>query len=88
MYRISKKLNLFCFLSAILLFLVFSVNSTLTYDNYTTHPALTRESAKLYNLYFPNNKLSEEDIQSLIQGSIAEDTAPRWINHFYDPKDL
>ncbi|MBI2050004.1 MAG: lamin tail domain-containing protein [Candidatus Staskawiczbacteria bacterium] len=49
-----------------------------------SHSILTTQTAELYNkIYEPN--LTESQIQKLVQGSFDEDTAPRWINHFYDP---
>lgn len=58
---------------------------SLAYDSTTTHPALTREAVRLYNLRHPEEKISEEEAGWIIKGSIKEDTPPRWINHFYDP---
>jgi hypothetical protein len=56
------------------------------YDNNTTHPALTDEAVDFYNSTAPaDGKLTAEEKEWIIEGSILEDTAPRWINHFYDP---
>ncbi len=55
------------------------------YDDQTTHPALTDEIVDFYNFSFPNNQLTSQQKEWIIQGSISEDTPPRWINHFYDP---
>jgi hypothetical protein len=57
----------------------------LAYDDKTTHPALTQEIIEFYNLYFQENPITPEEAEWIIQGSILEDTPPRWINHFYDP---
>jgi len=54
------------------------------YDDQTTHPDLTREIISFYELS-TGKKLSDEQKQWVIQGSIDEDFAPRWLNHFYDP---
>src|SRR3989344_3580850 len=54
------------------------------YGDQTTHPDLTREIISFYELS-TGKKLSEEQKQWVIQGSIDEDFAPRWLNHFYDP---
>ncbi len=63
---------------------VFIFKTTNAYNDATTHPLLTQEIAEVYNaIYDPD--LTEDEIQSLIAGSTDEDTAPRWINHFYDP---
>lgn len=55
------------------------------YDNQTTHPALTDEIIDFYNSSFSANQLTPEEKEQVVQGSILEDTPPRWINHFYDP---
>lgn len=54
------------------------------YDDQTTHPALTDEIVDFYNLSF-GNKLTDEEKEWIVEGSINEDIPPRWINHFYDP---
>ena len=54
------------------------------YDDKTTHPALTEEAVNFYNLNF-NQKITDEEKEWIISGSILEDTPPRWVNHFYDP---
>src|SRR3989338_3549097 len=55
------------------------------YSQNTTHPALTDEIVDFYNLNFPNDKITEEEKQRLIQGSINEDNGLRMLYHFYDP---
>lgn len=59
-------------------------NKVLAYSDKTTHPDLTREIIDFYELS-GGKKLTDEQKQWIIQGSIDEDKAPRWINHFYDP---
>ena len=54
------------------------------YDDKTAHPAITDEIVDFYNLHF-DKKITAEEKEWLIQGSILEDTEPRYINHFYDP---
>ncbi|PJC70007.1 MAG: hypothetical protein CO014_00920, partial [Candidatus Tagabacteria bacterium CG_4_8_14_3_um_filter_41_8] len=54
------------------------------YDDKTTHPALTSEVVDFYNLNF-NQRITTEEKEWIIEGSILEDTPPRWVNHFYDP---
>ncbi len=56
-----------------------------SYDENTTHPAITDEIVKFYNLSFPDQPISSQEKNWIVQGSIDEDTMPRWINHFYDP---
>ncbi|MDO8555490.1 MAG: lamin tail domain-containing protein, partial [bacterium] len=63
---------------------VFPVQAVFGYNDTTTHPALTNSTADFYNLYF-TQKMSSQEKEWLISGSIQEDTPPRWINHFYDP---
>ncbi len=55
------------------------------YSDTTTHPAITDQIVDLYNQSYPNDKITPEEKEWIIQGSILEDTPPRWINHFYDP---
>src|SRR3989344_7267873 len=64
---------------------IFSV--AFAYSPYYTHPDLTEEIAKLWNLKNSNQnlKISQEEIQWMRQGVINEDTPARWINHFYNP---
>ncbi|MDP3948076.1 MAG: lamin tail domain-containing protein, partial [bacterium] len=50
-----------------------------------THAALTTNIFDFYNQSFPDKKLPEELKNFLIDGSRHEDSAPRWMNHFYDP---
>lgn len=54
------------------------------YDDATTHPALTDEVVNFYNLS-SGSAITPEEKEWIVQGSILEDTPPRWINHFYDP---
>ncbi|QQG45492.1 MAG: right-handed parallel beta-helix repeat-containing protein [Candidatus Sungiibacteriota bacterium] len=55
------------------------------YDEKTTHPALTQEIVKFFNLKSKDLKISDEDTEYIIQGSIDEDAGARWMYHFYDP---
>lgn len=56
-----------------------------SYNNTITHPSLTDNVAKVYNVKF-GRKLSNQEINWLKQGSIEEDRNPRWLNHFYNPQ--
>jgi len=56
------------------------------YDNLIVHPKLTQEAIDLYNQEFPKQKLTSKQKDWIVQGSIAEDTDPRYLNHFYNPK--
>ncbi len=55
------------------------------YSPHYTHPDLTEEMVKFYNAS-GQQKIGNEFLRVLRQGSIDEDTDPRWINHFYDPQ--
>lgn len=57
----------------------------LAYSPHYTHPDLTTEMVKLHNSVSVR-KIDDKFIPWLRQGSIDEDTDPRWINHFYDPQ--
>lgn len=59
-------------------------NNGKSYNDKTTHPGLTDEMVDFYNLSF-DEKLTSQEKEWIVQGSIDEDTPPRWINHFYDP---
>src|SRR3989338_3758951 len=70
------------FIGGTLLVLPFFV---LAYDDKTAHPALTQEVVRLFNEEFQDLKISEEEKELVIQGSIDEDSGIRWMHHFYDP---
>lgn len=58
---------------------------SLAYSDATTHRAVTNETAKVFNHYYPEFSLGADYVAKLIKGSYEEDKAPRWLNHFYDP---
>ena len=68
-----------------LLVLFFVAKNVTAYDQPNTHPALTKAAGDFYNLSFPENKISEEEIKLLMKGAYEEDQPPRWLNHSYDP---
>jgi len=79
------KIKNFCyFIFLFTLLFYFSSQKSLAYDDKTTHSALTQEIIEFYNLHF-DKKITDEQKEWIIEGSILEDTPPRWINHFYDP---
>ncbi len=55
------------------------------YDDVTTHPALADETVDLFDSYYPNLKLNPKEKDLVKKGSIEEDAASRWMQHFYDP---
>ncbi|MBI4919703.1 lamin tail domain-containing protein [Candidatus Azambacteria bacterium] len=83
-YRFLKKnLTAILFGSLFTVSVLFS-GAAFAYDDKTVHPALTREAVDFYELS-TGKKFTDEQKQWIIQGSIDEDFAPRWLNHFYDP---
>lgn len=50
-----------------------------------THAYLTNESINLYNKTASSNAIPTDLKQYLFDGSKAEDSDPRYVNHFYDP---
>jgi hypothetical protein len=67
----------------ILLFNFWFLRPVFSYE-VETHAYLTSEIIKFYNKNF-SNKIPNNLIPYLIEGSRQEDTPPRWMNHFYDP---
>ena len=67
------------FLPVVILFLALSFffsQNTKSYDDKTTHPALTDEVVDFYNASF-GNQLTPEEKELIVQGSIDEDLPPR-----------
>lgn len=54
------------------------------YNDTISHPSLTVNIAQVYNQNY-GRKLTNQEINWLKQGSVEEDKAPRWLNHFYNP---
>ncbi len=81
----NKKIVLFAlFFTTIIAVLFVVCNRVFSYNDTITHPSLTDNIARIYNVNF-NKILNGQGINWLKQGSIEEDRAPRWLNHFYDP---
>ncbi len=59
-------------------------NKAFSYSSTPTHPNLTKEMIRLYNMYYDPD-VTDEKVKQIIQGSIDEDMAPRWSFHLYDP---
>ena len=57
------------------------------YEPTSTHAALSDEMADFYNLFVfnENDKITSEEKEWIVTGTIEEDAPPRWVNHFYDP---
>lgn len=56
---------------------------TSAYDDKTTHPALTQEIVKFFNISYPEKQINSADAEKIIQGSVEEDAGTRWLYHFY-----
>ena len=81
---IKTKFLFFITALAVLLFAVFFV---FTYSPNYTHPDLTEEIAKLFNLKTanPNLKISVNETQWMRKGAIDEDEAPKVDKSFLRP---
>jgi len=64
--------------------LFFDIDTAVAYEPIPTHQDLTKKIIEVYNQNF-DQKITSEQAKWIIDGSIKEDTPPRWINHFYDP---
>ncbi|PIT87932.1 MAG: hypothetical protein COU31_00405 [Candidatus Magasanikbacteria bacterium CG10_big_fil_rev_8_21_14_0_10_40_10] len=56
-----------------------------SYNTNLSHPALAKMAVDLFNRQTNNTPLANRQIEWILNGSIAEDTPNRWLNHFYDP---
>lgn len=65
------------------LFLALTTASVFSYDNVSVHPRLTETAVNLFEQ--AGQKLTGEQKNLIIQGSVEEDVAPRYLNHFYNP---
>ena len=81
---VSRKITFILFLTTAIIGSVVFYDEAFSYDTDTAHPFLTREAVELFNQN-AENKISEEEIEWIVQGAIEEDTPIRWMNHFYDP---
>src|SRR3989338_6875625 len=80
--------NRFIKISTFLLTLGMLVASPLfvfAYSDETTHPGLTSETVKFFNLQYTNFKLGDAEKELLMKGSKEEDHGTRAMQHFYDP---
>lgn len=74
----------FIFLFSSLFVFIFSFNHSFAYEADSTHKDLTKKIVEIYNKY-NEVKITDEQANWIIQGTVEEDIVPRWINHFYDP---
>lgn len=67
---------------------VFIVAATIgfvfAYDNITTHPQLSRAAVNVFQNY-SGKALTQQQVSWIVQGSVDEDAAPRYLNHYYNP---
>lgn len=79
--RIIKLAIIFSITGTVILLPFFS----LAYSEKTTHPALTSEIVKFFNIHYPNLELDDKERSLIMQGSVDEDAFGRWMRHYYDP---
>ncbi|MDO8558004.1 MAG: lamin tail domain-containing protein [bacterium] len=62
-------------------------NPVFAYEPTSTHAALSDEIVDFYNLFVSGDgrKITNEEKEWIVKGTVEEDTPPRWVNHFYDP---
>jgi len=76
-----KNITIF-FITAFIL----GVGGVFSYDNINTHPQLSRAAENVYNNSTNPNKITAEQMKWIEYGAAMEDTDPRYLNHFYNPK--
>ncbi len=78
------KITLFLFVVGLTLRLY---QPSLAYDQHITHPALTAEIARFFNLKNNNQQfaIGQQETNWMREGAEEEDEPARWINHFFDP---
>jgi len=59
-------------------------NKALLYCGMPTHYNLTEQAVRLYNLAYDPD-ITTIQLESILKGSVDEDTPPRWLFHLYDP---
>ena len=65
---------------------LFSFLYTQAHSPYVVHYPLGENAVDLYNMFFPNKALIDEQRQWIAEGSAQEDTpSTRVVHHFYDP---
>ncbi len=65
------------FISILIISSFLMTRAVFAYNSATTHPALTQEAIELYISNF-NQKFTNEEKEWIVQGSILEDTEPRY----------
>ncbi|MBL7045184.1 MAG: lamin tail domain-containing protein [Parcubacteria group bacterium] len=80
-FRYVKIVKAFIFIGIFFLFPLVSF----AYSDKTTHPALTNEIVKFFNIHYPDLEIDDKERELIVQGSIDEDSFGRWMRHYYDP---
>ncbi len=80
----NRKINFILIFVFYLSSLGFGAQTVFSWDDKTTHPALTNEAINFYNINFERS-ITDKQKEWIIEGAIDEDTPPRWMHHFYDP---
>ena len=80
----NRPVKTFAFLLTMGMFISFPLFVS-AYSDETTHPGLTVETVKFFNIYFPNLELGDTEKELLMKGSVEEDINIRAMHHFYDP---
>ena len=85
----DRKLYFFICLSLLILTTVFYFGSKylFSYSDTKTHPKITEKAIEIYNSQF-GGRITDQQKEWIIKGSINEDIFPRYLNHFYDPAAL
>lgn len=67
--------------------LLFLPNLLFAYEPNTTHAGLSQEIVTFFNNYYEDIKITDDQKELIIKGSVDEDGPPTYlpINHFYDP---
>lgn len=63
---------------------IFLAVGVLAYDSQVAHPGLTEAAIRVFDSQ-ATRRLTSEQANWIIKGSVAEDAIPRFLNHFYDP---
>ena len=70
------------FFAILIISSVLIARAVFAYDDKTTHPALTNEAVNFYNLNF-DKKLTNEEKEWIILGSILEDAVPQTHSRYF-----
>lgn len=65
---------------------ILGVGIAFSYDDISTHPQLSNAATRVFNNSTNPNKINVEQMKWIEYGASMEDTDPRYVNHFYNPK--